>query len=386
MSQSIIDSTTQKHNMLVLNEEQQLLKDSAREFLKKKSPVSALRKLRDTNDEHGYSPALWNEMMEMGWGALAFQEEYGGLDFGYFGMGIILEEMGRTLNASPMISSILMGGAAISIAGNEDQKATLLPAIAMGEKILTIALEEGPRHNPDSIHLSAQKSDGGYVLNGKKHFVMDGHIADHFVVAANTDKGTTLFLVNKETDGVIVERVIMVDSRNSATLTLDNVTVPEENILGGVGEGKALLDQILDISRIGISAELLGVISEAFERTINYLKERKQFGVPIGVFQALQHRAAIMFCEIELCQSVVMKSLQAIDNEADNLAMMASLTKAKVSQTAKLVTNEAVQLFGGIGMTDDEEIGFFLKRARVLQQMLGDEHFHLDRFASLRGY
>lgn len=373
---------------LILTEEQTMLKTSAKEYLKERAPVNALRKLRDERDETGFDRQVWQEMTEMGWASLTIPEAYGGLNFGYTGLGQILEEMGRALTASPMVSTCLLGTTAINLAGNEKQKETLLPAIADGKLIVSLALDEANRHNPSSISTTATKSEGGYVLNGKKVFVLDGHVADKYIIVARTadNSGISMFIVDAQTEGINCQRTIMMDSRNAANLTFDNVKVEASALLGEAGKGGDVLNKILDIARIGLSAEMLGAMLEAFDRTIAYLKERKQFGVTIGSFQALQHRAAEMYSEIELCKSLVLSALQAIDKDSPKLPILASMTKTKVGETFKLVSNEAVQMFGGIGMTDEEEIGFFLKRARVAQHTFGDANYHLDRFAKMQGF
>lgn len=377
---------------LILTEEQSMLKSSAREFLKDRSPVEALRKLRDSKDENGYDRQMWREMAEMGWASLTIPEQYGGLDFGYVGLGQILEETGRTLTASPLVSTILLGNAIILKGGNAVQKQSLLPGIADGQLILSCAFEEGRRHQPEYIATKAERTTDGYQISGQKVFVLDGHVANQFIVAARTsgdevDKaGVSLFLVDAKAVGVQVERTIMMDSRNAAQVTFQNVAVPPEALIGPEDEGYGLLEHALDIARIGLSAEMLGTTLEAFDRTIAYLKERQQFGKFIGSFQALQHRAAHMYCEIELCKTVVLKGLQAIDEGSAKVPLLASLAKAKTSSTIQLVTNEGIQMHGGIGMTDDEEIGFFLKRARVAQQTFGDELYHLDRYGQMLGF
>jgi len=375
---------------LLINEEQSMLKESAKDFLKSNSPVSALRSLRDKKSELGYDVNIWKKMVEIGWTGLTIPEEYGGLNFGYVGFGQILEETGRTLAASPLLSNVLLGAATISIAGNEKQKEKILPAIASGELLVTLAIDEKNRHQPDFIAATAFKhKDGKYELNGKKVFVLDGHIADQYIVLAQSsyvDLGQALYLIDAKTEGIKCTRNVMMDGRNVATLEFDEALLPEENLIGAMKEGPEIIEKVLDIARIGLSAEMLGSMQEAFERTMSYLRERQQFGVFIGSFQALQHRSAKMYCEIELCKSMVINALQAIDKEADNLPELASTTKAKVGETLKLVTNECIQMYGGIGMTDDEEIGFFLKRARVADQTFGDVAFHLDRYAKIRGY
>lgn len=373
---------------LVITEEQSMLKTSAREFLKERAPVAALRALRDNRDEKGYDPQVWKEMAEMGWASLTIPEAYGGLDFGYTGLGQVLEETGRTLTASPLVSTALISTTLINLGGNVLQKEALLPAIAEGNLVVSLAFEEHAAHKPFAVQTSFETSGDGIVLNGKKVFVLDGHVADKLIVSAKKagQSGISLFIVDSKADGISVERTIMMDSRNAAIITFENVEVNGESLIGEEGGSDELLQQVLDISCIGLSAEMLGTMTEAFDRTITYIKGRHQFGVPIGSFQSLQHRAAHMYCEIENCKSVVLAALQAVDAGSDKLPVLASLAKAKVSETLKLVSNEAIQMFGGIGMTDDEEIGFFLKRARVAQQTLGDYNYHLDRYAKLNGY
>ena len=377
---------------LVLNEEQQLLKSTAEEFFRHKSPVSALRALRDTRDANGFSRPLWQEIVAMGWPGASLPEQYGGLGLGFTELGAVLQASGRTLVASPLLSSVVLCASAIVLGGNEMQKSALLPRIASGDLLLSLALQEGPHHNPGAVATTATVHAGGYLLNGSKVHVLDGHVAEQFIVAARTagansdEHGISLFLVNRDRSGVSVERRAMVDSRNMAAVRLQDVVVSAADLLGELHTGYPLLCRVLDRGNIALAAEMLGSLQAAFERTLDYLKQRKQFGEFIGSFQALQHRAAKMFCEIELSKSVVLKALQAIDEDADNLSLMASLAKAQVAETFRLVSDEAIQMFGGIGMTDDEDIGFYLKRARVAQQTLGDEHYHVQRYATLRGY
>ncbi len=377
---------------LVLTEEQQMLKDSAAGFLAEKAPVAALRELRDTADETGFSQELWQEMAEMGWAGIAVDEAFGGLGYGYLGLGLVLEQMGRNLSASPLQSTVLVAATAIAEMGSQAQKEQWLPAIAAGEKIVSLAIQEGPHHAPTQIATSATASADGFTLSGSKLLVLDGHVADSFIVVARSagapgdEAGISLFLVDANAPGVSVERRSMVDSRNAAAVTFDNVEVGADALLGEAGEGYAGLSRTLDIANIGLSAELLGISLEAFERTMDDLKERKQFGVIIGSFQALKHRAAEMYAELELCRSIVLQALQAADEGSEDLPRLASAAKAKLCQVAQRVTNEGIQMHGGIGMTDEYEIGFFIKRARVAQHTFGDYNYHLDRFAQAGGY
>ncbi|WP_262695431.1 acyl-CoA dehydrogenase family protein [Kordiimonas aquimaris] len=376
---------------LVLSEEQQLLKDSAEGFLAEKAPVSQLRALRDNRDEVGYSKELWVEMSEMGFAGLLVDEDNGGVNFGVVGAGIVAEAMGKTLSASPYLSSAVIAASVIEAAGSDEQKSDLLPQIASGEKIVTLAIDEGAHHNPDKIALKAIKTDSGYTLSGLKTFVCDGHVADTIIVAARTSGeagesgGVSLFLVEKGASGLIVDRTVMTDSRNWAKVTFESVTVSSDAMLGAADEGLSLIEPALDRARIIVAAELLGVAQECLDQTVKYLQERKQFGVLIGTFQGLQHRAAHLFSEIELTRSAVLKAMQMADTGGD-IRWFASLAKAKASKTAELATNEAIQMHGGIGMTDEFDIGFYIKRARILQQFLGDSNFHTDRFATCSSY
>jgi len=379
---------------MILNEEQNMLKDSAKDFCTSNAPINQLRSLRDNDSAEGFDPETWNAMVELGWAAIPWAEEHGGLAFGYKGLGVVTEETGRTLAASPLFASAWVGGTAINIGGSDAQKAEILSKVAAGEMLLALALEEGHRHAPYAVATAASPDGDGYKLTGKKTFVLDGHIADKLIVAARTSgdttarDGITLFLLDRESDGVNVTRTMMADSRNAANIELAGVSVDSGAIVGALDNGADVLDAALDIARIGLSAEMLGSLQECFERTIEYLKERKQFGVAIGSFQALKHRAANMFCEIELSKSCVLEALTALDEgrDAQEIAKLASLTKAKVGETFNLVSREGIQMHGGIGMTDEFDIGFFIKRAAVTEQTFGDVNFHRNRYGELEGY
>ncbi|MEQ1889818.1 MAG: acyl-CoA dehydrogenase family protein [Alphaproteobacteria bacterium] len=377
---------------LVLNEDQVQLKDAARSFIQDKAPVSAFRKLRDSNDPDGFDRKLWKEMAGLGWAGIIIPEEFGGAGFGYVGLGVVLEEAGRTLLASPLMSTALIGATAVILGGSPSQKREILPAIASGDWLMALAHEEGPHHSPYAIAARAKKSDEGFILGGKKTFVLDGHVADQLIVAARTSgksgarDGLTLFLVDRNAPGVKVTRTLMADSRNAANVKFTNVKIRSDAVLGSVDHGADILDPVLDRARIGLSAEMLGGVREEFERTVEYLKTRQQFGVLIGTFQALKHRAAEMFCEIELSVSVVLDGLIAIDENRNDVPQIASLVKARLNDTYFLVSNEALQMHGGIGMTDEIDMGLFMKRARVAAASFGGTTFHHDRYASLEGY
>jgi alkylation response protein AidB-like acyl-CoA dehydrogenase len=378
--------------MAVLTEEQSMLRDAARTWTQEKSPVSAFRKVRDSGNVLGYDPAAFAEMAEMGWTGVIIPEAFGGSDFGYLSLGLILEETGRTLTASPLLSSALAAASAIILGGNEAQKEAWLTKIASGEIVATLAVDEGAHHNPEKTALAAAASGAGYSLSGKKTFVLEGGAADLFVVAARTagkageKEGITLFLVPGDAKGLSRQNLKLADSRGVANLTFEGVEVGAEAVLGEAGKGWDLLDKTLDRARAGLAAEMLGAALQAFEVTLDYLKVRVQFGQVIGSFQALQHRAAKMFTELELARSCVEAALTAIDENAPDTAELVSLSKAKMGDVLHLVSNEMVQMHGGIGMTDAHDAGLYLKRARAAEATFGGQAFHRDRYARLNGY
>jgi alkylation response protein AidB-like acyl-CoA dehydrogenase len=377
---------------LVLNDDQLMFRDAAKRFAAERAPISQLRQLRDTQDVVGFSGEVWKEMADMGWAGVLIPEEFGGYSFGYVGAGLIAEEIGRNLSATPFLSTAILGVTALLKGGSSAHKESLLPAIARGETLLTCAVDERARHNPLSVATRATGSAGKFKLSGKKLHVLDGHIADRLIVSARTAgdvesrDGITLFLVDPKAPGVTISRMSSVDSRNTAQVELRDVSVSSEDMLGAVDKGATVLEAVLDAGRAVLAAELLGISAEAFERTLGYLRERDQFGVKIGSFQALQHRAAHLFCEIELLRSVTLRALQALDAPEANTAQLVCLAKGRASEVARLATNEAVQMHGGIGMTDDFDIGFFMKRARVAAETFGDAFYHTDRYAQMSGY
>jgi acyl-CoA dehydrogenase len=372
---------------LVINEEQNMLKSSAKELLDLKSPISLMRELRDDNYNQ-FDPDLWKEMVEMGWTALTVPEEYNGLNFGYVGLGQVIEEMGKKLTVSPMISTVLVSTTIVGLSKNEVLKSKLFDEIMSGKKLCTLAHEESSHHNPNIDLSIISNNNEKFILNGKKRFVIDGTISDYLIVSANSESNGSLELViiDSKSKGITFNNKVHMDSKIYSDISFNNVEFSKDNFLSTENDGKKILNIALDIACVGLAAEMLGNIQQAFDMTIQYLKEREQFGVKIGSFQALQHRSAIMFGEIELCKSIVLKALQAIDSGDENLPELASLAKSKLGLTSKLVTNEAVQMHGGIGVTDDADIGFFLKRVRVSQRIFGDSNYHLDRVAKFNSY
>jgi alkylation response protein AidB-like acyl-CoA dehydrogenase len=352
--------------MAVFTEEQTMLRDAAKAWVAEKSPVTVFRKLRDGGNTDGFDRAVWREMAEMGWTGILVPEEYGGTDLGHLTLGIVLEETGRTLTASPLLSTALIAASALVLGGTDAQKQQWLPKIADGSVVAAFAVDEGAHHHPEKLAMTK-------ALTGTKTFVAEGGAADLVIVA--TKDG--LFLVRGDAKGIERRRLSSVDSRGFARLTFD----------GAEGEPLAAsLDQVLDRARAGLAAEMLGTAAQAFEITLDYLKTRTQFGQLIGTFQSLQHRAAKMYTELELTRSCVEAALIAIDKGANDVPQLVALAKAKASETLHLVSNEMIQMHGGIGMTDAHDAGLYLKRARVAEALYGGASYHRDRYASLMGY
>lgn len=374
---------------LALNEDQLLLKDSARGFFADKAPVNNLRANRDAR--RPYDDALWAQIVAMGFPGALIPEAHGGSAMGYRAMGVVLEAAGRTLTASPLLHTGLVGAAAFMIGGEPAERDVYLAKIAAGEITVALGVDEAAHHNPAKTALAATRTATGWSLSGMKRFVADGGQADLLLVAARTsakpgdEHGLTLFFLDAAAPGVTRRPLATVDNRGYADIHFDATPVGARSVLGIVDEGMAPLERILDIARIGVAAEMVGAIDAAFEMTTEYLKTRTQFGQLIGSFQALQHRAAKMLVEIELTRSCVAAALEALDNGANDIREWASLAKARAADTLHLVSNETVQMHGGIGMTDQHDCGLYLKRARVQEALYGSASFHRDRYARLIG-
>jgi alkylation response protein AidB-like acyl-CoA dehydrogenase len=377
---------------LVLSEEQSMLRDSARGLISDKAPVSHLRQLRDAKDATGFSRELWNSFAEMGFAGLLVGEEFGGSALGCVEAGIVMEEIGRTLMPSPFLSTAVLASSALSRGGSAAQKAEHLPKISSGDLIAALAIDEGAKHRPLQTNLKALRSGNGFRLSGSKALVVDGHVAGLLIVAARSagaageSNGITLFLVDPKARGVSTERTIMVDSHNAARIELADVEVDSDHVLGEVDQGNALLEGVLNIGRAAVASEMVGLSEEVFSRTVTYLKERKQFGKAIGEFQALQHRAAQLYIDIEITRAAVLKAQQTLDGNFDGAANAVAVAKARAGTTATRAVQEGVQMHGGMGMTDQFDIGFFMKRARVCEELFGDANFHADRLARMRSY
>ena len=377
---------------LILTEEQKFLRDTAKDFANERTPITHFRALRDNKDETLWDKDIWQEMVKLGWSGILIPEEFDGSDFGVAGISVILQEIGRTLTPSPLFSTGVLGAYAISNFGSQEQKEKYLPKIASGEITTALAVDESSHHDPSKTVFVAKKSNDDYILNGKKTFVIDGASADVLIVLARTSgnsgelAGLTLFILDSNSDDINRIKLDMADSRNYANIEFNDVKCSKKNVLGAVESGGEVVERILDIGRIAMAAEMLGNAESAFETTIEYLKQRKQFGVLIGTFQALQHRAAEMFCEIELTKSAVMAAVHGADENSNELQRLSSLAKTMAGETLHLVSNEAIQMHGGIGVTDEYDLGFFIKRSRVAEQIFGSSMYHTERYANLSGF
>ena len=378
---------------MVLTEDQELIAKTAQDFVNEKSPIARMRALRDEGDSMGYSRALWKEMAELGWVGIALPESVGGAGMGMADLAVVVEALGRSLAPEPFVSCVGLAATAVVELGTSAQQESWLTPVAAGDQTIAWAhLEPETRYNPCAISTEARQEGDGFVLNGRKVQVLDGFGAESFVVVARThgrsgeSDGISLIWVPADADGVSVERQTLLDSRNAAIVVFDNVKVPQASVLGEPGRSGEALDRIIDRGTVVLCAEMLGGMSETFRLTVDYLKEREQFGTRIGTFQGLKHRAARVFMEIELARSCVMAAARAVDEGSEEASKLVSLAKARCSDAYILAANEGVQMFGGVGMTDEYDIGLYMKRARASELTLGDANHHRKRWSGLSNY
>lgn len=375
----------------VLSEDQQMIRDTAIAFARDELPVTHLRALRDEG-ANGVDPETRAKLAELGFFGVLVPEEFDGIEMGMVTMGQIMEAQGRTLAATALLQTAVVGGSLLALGGSQTLKSAWLPKLISGEATFALALDENTHHAPLNIATEAERNGQGYTLNGAKRYVPDGHSADIFIVVARTfgepgqSHGLTLFLVPNNASGLAVETLHTVDSHGAAHLVLEDVAVNEDQILGAVDAGWDILEPALDRARVALAAEMLGSAQAAFEMTLEYLQTRKQFGQLIGSYQALQHRAAKMYTDLELTRSCIAAALAATDKGSRQVAELTSLAKARAADLVHVISNETVQMHGGIGMTDEHDSGLYLKRARVQEALYGGASFHRDRYARLRGF
>ncbi|QAY78318.1 acyl-CoA dehydrogenase family protein [Sphingosinicella sp. BN140058] len=369
---------------LTLTDDQTMLQDTARTFMAEEGAIQKqLRKYRDMNCKDGFGHALWRQFGEMGFTGILVDEADGGLGLGHVEAGIVLEEIGRNLTPSPFLITAI--GAVEALRGTP-HRARWLPGILAGETVAALAIDENAKHRPEAIALQAERAGNGFRLTGAKQFVVQGASADLFIVAASAEEGLTLFAVEKGAAGLDIEGVRLADSSVGARIRFEGVEIDADGVIGDVGGGAEMLGRMLSAVRVGVASEQVGVASGAMTMTVDYLKQRKQFGKLIGEFQALQHRAAHLYAEVEIARAAALKAQQLLDEGSDEAELFVSVAKAKAGSVATLAVQEGVQMHGGIGMTDEYDIGLYMKRDRVLGELFGDTNYHADRVARLRGY
>ncbi|HYC54118.1 MAG TPA: acyl-CoA dehydrogenase family protein [Candidatus Binatia bacterium] len=372
-----------------LTEEQTMIVDAVRKFVDNDSPVARFRQLRET--EQGWEPKVWQAMGEYGWLAVAFPEDQGGYGGNFTDIALILEQLGRSLVPEPYIPSVVLAGGLLSRLGTDEQTQAFLSPMLEGRTSLAFAYaERQSRYNLADCQTTATRNGGQYVLSGKKAWVLNGHAADKIVVSARSaggvreQAGLSLFVVDADAPGLKRTRVHGMDGQSTAVLDFQNVEVGADRLLGEEGMAYEHIEWAIDRGAAAACAEAQGELSTMFQMTLDYLKQRKQFGKPIGAFQALQHRASDMFAEVELCKGMMLlAAIQADSHDAAERKAAISAAKVQLQQGGWFVQENAIQLFGGIAITDEQDIGLYFKRVRVLQGLFGDADHHLDRYQSL---
>ncbi len=367
-----------------LSDDQKLLVDTAKNFANKSSPVERMRKLRES--EFGFEREVYAEMGELGWLGVMYPDAVGGIDMSFVEMALILTELGKTLVPEPILESAILGGLPILWAGSSEQQKRWLPKLCEGKSIWALAWSEAAaRFDANAITATATTDGNSIRLQGTKSWVLGGHAADHFVVSAIKGNSLGLFVVDKDASGLEVTRLGTIDSRGAAQLKLNDVEIDADRELAAANPSQ-VLDRVLDAGRAAACAEGVGVAHAAHEMTVEYLKTREQFGTLIGSFQVLQHRAVDMFVEIELCRGLAMEAMLRVANDDDERRASVSAAMAQLCAGGRHVVRDAIQLHGGIGITDEHDVGLYFKRMQALTAALGDEAFHLDRFSSLPSF
>lgn len=366
-------------------ESRQLLQDSARDWFTQNSSIIQFRAQRDSAKVVS-GVECWDAIVQLGWTGLMVPEELGGSGLEMTEMGLILEQAGRKMSPIPLLSCAVIGAAALRSAADNDFVRTQLQAIATGELRIALAIDETPHHRPGNCESVASKTAGGWIINSGKTRVADALGANAYLVSARLEGSDTTGLFLVEADQVERQSLHLIDSRDHGSLQLRDVAVGADALLQPSDDTIDLLSHVLNYARIGLATEMLGSAWAAFDMTVEYMKLREQFGQLIGSFQSLQHRAAEMYVDLELSRSAVDAALISCANNDADLAAIACKTKMLVGETLHRVSNEAVQLHGGIGMTDEHDAGLYLKRARVSEQLYGSASFLRDQFASLRRF
>jgi alkylation response protein AidB-like acyl-CoA dehydrogenase len=366
-----------------LTETQLTLKNTVRKFLAAECPPAEVRKLMES--ETAFDPELWRKMAEQGWTGIIFPEEYGGFGMGMVEMAAALEEMGRALLPGPYFSTVLMAGALLDSAANDSQKLQYLGPICRGEAKATVAfLEDSASWSPDGVHLKALASGGNYVLDGRKLFVTDAAVADFLICVGRLDGALALFLVTAKTPGLRVADLPSIDAtRKLYEVAFDGVTVPRENLLARGDQAQAALGRGREIATVGLVAEMTGGMQRLLDLTVEYAKTRKQFGRPIGQFQAVQHQCADMLLYTESSRSAAYYAAYAIQEGIPEASVAVSVAKAYASDAYREVGNRSIQVQGGMGFTWENDAHLYYRRAKASELMFGDATFHRERIAKL---
>jgi alkylation response protein AidB-like acyl-CoA dehydrogenase len=371
---------------LGLSEAQQMLKNSAQEFLEAECPDTYVREMED--DEKGYTAEMWQKLAEQGWLGLIIPEKYGGVELEFQDLIVLLEEMGRHMLPGPYFSTVVMGGMSIMEAGTEDQKQEYLPRIAEGQIIVTLALNEpSGRWDAEGIQLTADKSGDGYVLNGTKLFVPNAHVSDNLVVAARTGEGDTdisLFIVSSQAKGVTQNLLKTIASDRQSEVVFENVEVPSSALLGEKNAGWATIVKVLQWGAIGKCAEMSGGGQEVLDMTVEYAKQRTQFGRPIGTFQAIQHHCANMATDVEGAKFITYQAAWKL-SEGLPAEREVAMAKAWVSEAYRRVCALGHQSHGAIGFTKEHNMQLYSRRAKAAELAFGDADLHLEKVAEIIG-
>ncbi|MBK8254718.1 MAG: acyl-CoA dehydrogenase family protein [Polyangiaceae bacterium] len=374
-----------------LSSDQKTIVKTVAEFVKKELPISRMRKMR--SDPTGFSRDMWKQMGDLGWLGIAMPGEVGGFGGTFVDAALIVEQFGTALVSEPYSECALVAGHALLFAGTTEQHAEWLAPLIAGESVVTLAwTERGTRYNPAHVQTRAERTAQGYHLTGEKTWVLAGNAADQYLVCARTSgvsgstNGLSLFVVHSADPGVTVVPLSTMDGRKAAHLTF-NCTLPASRLLGEERQAYQAVTRALDIGAAAACSEGVGVMKVALAMTVEYLKTREQFGTKIGTFQALQHRAVDMFIETELAKSTaIMASIKVSDENAEERERAVSAAKVNLAQSGKYVAAQSIQLHGGIGVTDEHDIGLYFKRMQILATLWGDEEHHLTRFSSLPSF
>ncbi|MFC1592893.1 acyl-CoA dehydrogenase family protein [Candidatus Omnitrophota bacterium] len=362
-----------------LNEEQEMLRTMARDFLTTECPMTFVKEM--VIDERGYTGELWRKMAKVGWMGLPFPEKYGGTEGSFLDLAVLLEEMGYACLPGPFFSTVVLGGMTIMDMGNDNQKQELLSKIIAGDLIITLALTEpSATWDADGITVKATAGNGDYIISGTKLFVPDAHVADYIICVARAEEGITLFLVYAKSPGISYTPLKTIAGDKQCEVVFDNVKLPKGNIIGELGQGWDGLEGVLRKVTVSKCAEMVGGVQRVLDMTVEYAKDRVQFGRPIGSFQVIQHYCANMATSVEACRFVTYEAAWKLDKGLPSI-MGVAVAKAYVSEAFRRTAAMSQQIHGAIGFSEDHDLPLYFKKAKASEVMFGDATFHLDKVA-----